>query len=207
MKRVLLREISQHAPFTLVGAVSGIVFMIIFRNIPHETAEIMFYVFHPLHVVLSALVTASMYRLHAAGDRRLWVLVPIGYVGSIGIATLSDSVIPHLGELLLGLPHAHAHLGFIEMWWLVSLSALAGIAIAVWRPSTKFPHSAHVLLSTWASLFHVIMAAGGGLAWHYYLVILLFLFLAVWIPCCFSDIIFPLLFTKEGKAEAEEEDG
>jgi hypothetical protein len=162
-----------------------------------------FYVFHPLHVVLSALVTASMYRLHAAGDRRLWMLIPIGYVGSIGIATLSDSVVPFLGERLLGLPHAHAHLGFIEMWWLVSLSAIAGIAIAIWRPRTEFPHFAHVLLSTWASLFHVIMAAGGALAWHVYGLILVFLFLAVWVPCCVSDIVFPLLFTREKAGEEE----
>ncbi|GAH57776.1 unnamed protein product, partial [marine sediment metagenome] len=29
------------------------------------------------------------------------------------------------------------------------------------------------------------------------IVIFFFLFLAVWIPCCVSDIVFPLLFTKE----------
>jgi hypothetical protein len=108
-----------------------------------------------------------------------------------------------MGELLLGLPHAHAHVGFIEMWWLISLSAAVGIAFAVWRPTTEFPHFGHVLLSTWASLFHVIMAAGGALAWHYYVVILLFLFLAVWLPCCISDIVFPLLFTKERNGESE----
>ncbi len=203
MKKTLLREIGHHAPFTLAGAASGVIFMMVFRNISHETAETVFYVFHPLHVLLSALVTASLYRLRASGDRRLWVLVPIGFVGSIGIATLSDSVVPYLGELLLGLPHAHAHVGFIEMWWMVSLSAIAGIGIAVWRPSTEFPHLGHVLLSTWASLFHVIMAAGGALAWHSYAWILVFLFLAVWVPCCVSDIVFPLLFTKEKDGEGE----
>jgi hypothetical protein len=29
-----------------------------------------------------------------------------------------------------------------------------------------------------------------------YVAIFLFLFLAVWIPCCLSDIVFPLLFVK-----------
>jgi len=28
-------------------------------------------------------------------------------------------------------------------------------------------------------------------------VVLFFLFLAVWIPCCTSDIVFPLLFSRE----------
>lgn len=29
----------------------------------------------------------------------------------------------------------------------------------------------------------------------------LFLFLAVWVPCCTSDIVFPLLFAKAGQEE------
>ena len=49
-------------------------------------------------------------------------------------------------------------------------------------------------MSTWASLFHIVMALGGALAWWAYPVIFAFLFVAVWLPCCFGDIIFPLLF-------------
>ncbi len=84
----------------------------------------------------------------------------IGYIGSIGIATLSDSIIPYLGELLLKLPNKDIHIGFIEKPWLTNPAAFLGIAIAFLRPITKFPHSGHVLISTWPSLFHVIMAAG-----------------------------------------------
>ena len=72
------------------------------------------------------------------------------------------------------------------------------------RPATKFPHAGHVLLSTWASLFHILMAITVPLSIILYPVIFLFLFLAVWIPCCLSDIIFPLLFVgKEGRKEFE----
>jgi hypothetical protein len=120
-------------------------------------------------------------------------------VGSIGIATLSDSVIPYLGEILLNMPHREIHLGFIEKWWLVNPLALFGIGIAYLRPSTKFPHFGHVLLSTWASLFHIIMALGQTLNWFTYFGIFIFLFLSVWIPCCLSDIVFPLLFVKTPK--------
>jgi len=35
--------------------------------------------------------------------------------------------------------------------------------------------------------------------WMVFIVIGLFLFLSVWLPCCLSDIIFPLLFVKTGK--------
>jgi len=173
---------------------------------PPKLSYNIFYILHPIHVVLSALVTASMYELHTCkrisgkcikGKCNLWILLIIGYVGSIGIATISDSVIPYLAEVILKMPNRGIHIGFIEKWWLVNPLAVIGALIACFRPATKFPHAGHVLLSTWASLFHIIMAIGGGvLYWFVYVAIFLFLFLAVWIPCCLSDIVFPLLFVK-----------
>ena len=72
-----------------------------------------------------------------------------------------------------------------------------GIIIAYLNPATKFPHAGHVLISTWASLFHILMAKGHDISFFSYAVIFVFLFLAVWLPCCISDIVFPLLFVKE----------
>ncbi len=196
-------ELKNHAPFTLFGALTGIIIMVLFHNMPPKLSYNIFYILHPIHVILSALVTASMYELHKCGGLRykcnIWVLLFIGYVGSIGIATLSDSLIPYFGEVLLGMPNRGIHIGFIEKWWLVNPLAILGVAIAYFWPATKFPHAGHVLLSTWASLFHIIMAMGGALNWLYYVIVFLFLFLAVWLPCCVSDIVFPLLFVKESK--------
>ena len=189
----IAKELKNHAPFTIFGAITGILIMLIFRNLPSKTSYNIFYTLHPLHVFLSALVTASMYKLHRT-KFKLWVLLTIGYIGSVGIATLSDSIIPYIGEVLLGLPNREIHIGFIEKWWLVNPLALLGIAIAYFNPTTKFPHAGHVLLSTWASLFHILMAIGQTLTWISYIIIFFFLFLAVWIPCCVSDIVFPLLF-------------
>ena len=98
------------------------------------------------------------------------------------------------GEWLLGLPHRGLHLGFIEKWWLVNPLALGGIALALLWPHTKLPHAGHVLLSTWASLFHITMALGNEVSFAEGLLIGTFLFLSVWMPCCTSDIVFPLLF-------------
>jgi len=195
--KVILKELRKHSPFTLFGAVTGMIIMLLFYNIPTKTAHDIFYTLHPIHVILSALVTASMYKIYAKKANPL-LLVLIGYVGSVGIATISDSIIPYIGEVLLDLPNKGIHLGFIEKWWLVNPLALIGVAIAYFNPTTKFPHAGHVLLSTWASLFHIIMALGGtiinlGLT----LIIFIFLFIAVLIPCCLSDIIFPLLFVKK----------
>jgi hypothetical protein len=211
MFKHIAKELKRHAPFTIFGAITGIIVMFLFYRLPSRASYNIFYVLHPIHVVLSALVTASMYELHKCGRIRgkprtflkvrgkcnLWILLLIGYVGSIGIATLSDSIIPYLGETLLHLPNREIHIGFIEKWWLINPLAILGVAIAYYKPATKFPHAGHVLLSTWASLFHIIMALGGIINWLFVVAIFLFLFLAVWIPCCVSDIVFPLLLVKE----------
>ncbi|MEA3492989.1 MAG: hypothetical protein U9R38_01230 [Candidatus Margulisiibacteriota bacterium] len=207
MLKRIVKELERHAPFTTFGALTGIVVMLLFYRLPEGLSFQVFYVLHPLHVVLSALVTASMYEHYKCGILKvkcnLLTLLAIGYVGSIGIATLSDSLIPYLGEVLLNLPNREIHIGFIEHWWIVNPAALLGVAIAYYRPRTKFPHAGHVLLSTWASLFHIIMALGGTINWFLSMVIFFFLFLAVWVPCCVSDIVFPLLFVGEHDHEAE----
>jgi hypothetical protein len=201
-------ELKNHAPFTVFGAMTGILLMLFFQKLPKDVSFQIFYIFHPIHVFLSALVTAAIYELHACkrisnkciqGKCNFWVLFIIGYAGSIGIATLSDSFIPYLGEIMLGMPNRGFHIGFIEKWWLVNPLALLGVIVAYVKPTTKFPHAAHVLLSTWASLFHILMAMGKSLDWISGMIIFIFLFIAVWIPCCISDIAFPLLFIKETK--------
>lgn len=190
---VVAAELRAHAPYTLAGTLTAVAAMAVLvgTHAPRGLSVDLFWGLHPIHVLLSALVTAGMYRLH--GRRGVWLTILVGYVGSVGIATLSDCLIPFVGESLLGLPNRGIHLGFIEKWWLVNPLALVGIAMAMRWPKTKFPHAGHVLLSTWASLFHMTMAMGSGLSLVSFVTIPVFLFLAVWIPCCTSDIVFPLL--------------
>ncbi|MEJ2306329.1 MAG: hypothetical protein P8Y30_02080, partial [candidate division WOR-3 bacterium] len=92
---------------------------------------------------------------------------------------------------------------FIEKWWLINPLAIIGVIFAYFKPKTKFPHMGHVLLSTWASLFHIIMSLGAIVLWFQYLYIFIFLFLAVWLPCCVSDIVFPLLFAQKTHNEKQ----
>jgi hypothetical protein len=196
MFKEIYKELKNHAPFTIFGAITGIVVMVFSLRLPYRVSYNVFYVLHPLHVFLSALVTAAMYKIHK-DKLTLFAFLVIGYIGSVGIATLSDSIIPFIAEALLKMPNKGIHLGFIEKWWLVNPLAIMGIAVAYYKPTTKFPHSLHVLLSTWASLFHIIMAKAGLLSWFSYVTIFVFLFLAVWLPCCISDIVFPLFFVKK----------
>ena len=201
LKRIGL-ELFHHIPFTAMGAVIGIAVMaaISLLNPPVDISETLFFTFHPLHVVFSAMVTTAIYRKQK--KHRLWLVVIIGYVGSVGIATLSDAIIPYLEGSSLKIDMAF-HLPFLETeimpffgipgWIIVNAAALIGIVIGFFKPNTKFPHMGHVLLSTWASLFGFI--AFGTADWLPLLpIIFVFLFLAVWIPCCISDIVFPLLW-------------
>jgi hypothetical protein len=200
MIRLIAKELKNHSPFTAFGALTGIIIMvvIVFGNLLPKISPIsqnIFYLLHPTHVLLSALVTTALYMKY--GKRKIWLAILIGYTGSIGIATLSDSIIPYLGEALLDLPNRGIHIGFIEKPLLTNPAALLGIFIGYQKWITKFPHYGHVLISTWASLFHVIMAIGETVSWIQIIVIFIFLFFAVWIPCCTSDIVYPLLFARK----------
>lgn len=232
-------ELKGHAPFTLFGAVLGIAFMLLFSRVSAHTSYILFTIFHPGHVLLSAMVTASMFGLHSA-KKHILLIILVGYFGSVGIATLSDIIIPHFGSVALGLDipghgevfhglhehqdageaaneelqsehaaeqmheenghiehqHSKIHLGFIEEWYIVNPAAFIGIFIAYIFPRTKFPHAMHILISTWASSSYLLM--GMREQWSLLAGIGIFatLFISVWIPCCVSDIVFPLLFVK-----------
>lgn len=194
MLRRIIKELKEHSPYTALGALSGVVItlVIVFGNVPSHVSHAVFYTLHPLHVLLSALVTTAMYVRYRRA--KLWVAILIGWTGAIGIATVSDAIIPYLGGSLL---HAQMefHVPFIEKWW-INLLALGGIAIGYWRQTTRIPHFGHVLLSTWASLFYIMTF--GKADWIPLLpFIFLFLFLAVWLPCCTSDIVYPLLFVRK----------
>ncbi len=260
-------EFKGHAPFTLAGTAIGLVCMLSFKAANFNPA-ILFKIFHPGHVLLSAMVTASIYSLHAKKKSFLTMLV-VGYVGAIGVATISDCVMPYLGEKLfkLDIPshaevfhgpgghgedehnaektveetshqedgyvdaaaahgeeghvcqddaddgHEHAedadcpegvlcdhdhshglHLGFIEDWYIVNPAAFLGVLIAFMIPRSKCPHAAHVLLSTWASTAHVLMNLQTDMTVEVLAATAVIIFFAVWVPCCVSDIVFPLLF-------------
>lgn len=222
----VLRELRAHAPFTLFGSLTGIAMMLLFRGLPETTTYRLFYVFHPLHVTLSAIVAGSIFRLHEK-TRNLLVVLLVGYCSSVGTATLSNSIIPFFGESILGVavpteseihaghrsegqaaadvnktgepsphPEPKIHLGFIEEWYIVNPAALVGILIGFWLPRTKLPHAGHILISTWASAAHILMNTHSEVTILTAIGAFAVLFIAVWVPCCSSDIIVPLLFVR-----------
>jgi len=252
-----IAELKYHAPFTLLGAVIGIVCMILLKDLPKPATTGLFNIFHPAHVLLSALTTASLFRMRRTRTPLLTLLV-VGYLGSIGVATLSDCIVPFWGESMLGVSipaHAHAHeedasdqhslesealalqdehndeadhehdheaevaasdalcdhpshkpelhLAFIEEWYIINPLALAGIFLAWFIPHerlhTRLPHALHVLISTWASSFHILSNMYADFTLTLAVGCFVVLFVAVWLPCCISDIVFPILCVGEGQ--------
>jgi len=221
----ILAELKAHAPFTLFGSLTGIAMMLLFRDMAESTAYRLFYVFHPLHVTLSAVVAGSIFRLHERA-RGFFIVVLVGYISSVGVATLSNSIIPFFGESILGVaipteseahgghqeegPHAdegsvagadehhgpEIHLGFIEEWYLVNPAAFLGLLIGYYLPRTKLPHAVHILVSTWASAAHILMNTHTDVTFLTVVGMFCVLFIAVWVPCCTSDIIFPMFFVR-----------
>ena len=197
------RELLHHIPFTAAGAVVGIIAMVVITLLHVSTgiSEALFYTFHPLHLLFSAMVTTALYRKNRKSPP--WLTILICYAGPIVVGTLSDAIIPYIEGSAINI-NIGFELPFIETarmpfigipeWILVNAAVFIGIAIGYFKPSTKFPHMWHILISTWASLLY--FTTFGTAEWLPLLPLLfVFLFLAVWIPCCFSDIVFPLLWT------------
>lgn len=208
MKSAILHELRHHGPFTLLGAFIGVAIVFSIQKIAPgildaERAEALFEFSHPLHVVLSAMVTAAVYKNYRGRPHHtksgMIAIVLVGYFGSIGIATLSDCLVPYWAELFLGMENAHPHLGIIEMPVIINLAALLGIGAAFFSSQTHFPHGGHVLLSTASSLFHIVRAQTTAFTLIESILIAIFMFIAVWIPCCLSDIAFPIIFVRNKK--------
>ncbi len=89
----IVKELRAHAPFTAVGALAGLALMAVLLSaqVSFETSTRLFWFLHPAHVLLSAMATTALFRLHGGRGvgRTLW----IGYLGAVGIGTLSDSLL------------------------------------------------------------------------------------------------------------------
>jgi len=204
-------ELKNHAPYTLLGALSGIVLMaaLLLSQVPPEKLKPVFESFHAVHILLSAIVTTALYRRYRDN---VWGAILVGFTGAIGVATLSDIVFPHHGGVMLlaitdaGHTMHKIHISFIEKWWIISPVALLGVSFGLARPRTKLPHAGHVLLSTWASLFYLVSHAEMGISWMPRMpLVLVVLFIAVWLPCCVSDIAWPMVLVGKDPDEIAQE--
>lgn len=205
--KTIIREFSHHFPFTVFSTALGLI-VVVFLTVllkgkdPGGTTQHfrqLFHLFHPLHVLMSAVATTAMlWRF----DRMLIKAIVVGAVGSLGICGLSDVFLPWLGGWLIG-THMHLHVCLIEHPLVVVPFALLGIITGFFsvgklqdRTATIFSHSSHVLISTMASLFYFV-SFGFELSAESAFALFMLVVMAVIIPCCTSDILFPLLTARQ----------
>lgn len=164
----------------------------------NAASKMLFHVLHPVHLLLSAMATSAMFRRH---EKKYLKAILVGFVGSTGVCGLSDVFMPYLCGHLLNAEHMHFHWCLIQHPGMVvpfvMLGIFAGLLSAdAMERSTVFSHSGHVFVSSVASLFYLI--SFGVQDWYtadrlpsvFAIVIL-----CVIIPCCLSDILFPLAMT------------
>jgi hypothetical protein len=199
--KYILVELARHLPYSVFGISLGLVFMGILTflsiligsqdKVPQASEEL-FHVFHPIHIFFSAVATTAMFQKH---EKRLLKAIVTGLAGSVGICSLSDIFFPFVGGTLLGMP-IRLHICLIETPGLILTFAVTGILAGLvanqsFEHSFEYSHSAHVFLSSMASILY--LTGFGMIDWIHSLgQVFIITIVAVMIPCCTSDIVFPL---------------
>lgn len=195
-------ELEKHLPYAIYSVSVGIIIVGILTYLtslsasanPTVLSASLFHIFHPLHLLFSTTATTTMFWRH---ERNFVKAVIIGFVGSVGICGMSDIIIPYVSGFLLG-TKMELHICIIKHPGLILPFVFFGIFTGLIVPrtieSTIFSHTAHVFLSSMASILYLI--SFGLVNWISSLgMVFIYTVLAVIIPCCTSDIVFPLLFT------------
>ena len=195
MKRAkeVLHELKHHTPFTLVATITATIIILILISLnqltPQSKVNSFIYIFHPLHLFVSAIATSGMFYKY---KKNFTKAILVGISGAIIIESLSDVIFPYLGGTLLNL-QTEFHLPLIEEPLIVLTSVLIGSLIGIKTQATKQSHFAHVFLSVFASLFY-LLAFSTIMTTSTLLLASIIVFIAVIIPCCIGDILFPFFF-------------
>jgi len=197
----ILVELAHHLPYSIFGVSTGLIVMGMLTSfailvngesmLPQASLEL-FHVFHPAHVLFSAVATTAMFWKH---ERNFIKASIVGIIGSVSICGLSDIFFPFWGGLLLG-ADMEFHICLIEepglVWTFAIVGVVSGLLVTQsFDHSTEYSHSVHVFVSSAASILYLL--SFGVHDWIHVLgSVFIITIVAVMIPCCASDIVFPL---------------
>ena len=187
----ILKELKHHLPFTFFASLAAGVLVAILYSLGNLPSESIFEIAHPAHVLLSAIATAAIYWKY---NKSFYKGILVGIVGAILIGSISDVILPWIAGNLFSLETSF-HLPIVEKPFLILGVALIGALVGMKWGLFKISHSLHVFLSIFASLFY-LLAFSIEMGVLSILLISFLVFLCVFIPCCISDIVFPILFIK-----------
>lgn len=199
LKRIF-KEFVHHLPYAAVGVLAcvGILLVIEKMGLRYRPRQL-FHITHPTHLFISAMVTSAMFWKY---EKRWLRAIVVGFFGTIPICLLSDVFMPYLGGYLFGTP-VQFHLCAVEEPYLVYPACVGGIFVGIsflsWvDKGTEFFHLLHILVSSLASLLYLV-SFDISLWEQSSLIAFGITLIAVWFPCCLSDIVFPLTFVEGGK--------
>jgi len=221
MKNKIFHELREHIPFTGVASLAAVVLVAIGFLLNKEAvlsySGNLFEIFHPLHLFFSAIVSSAIfYKYHEVSGSRLrddqdsfgkkswhkkkiFMAIIIGLLISLILGTLSDIIFPYFGGIVFGLETGF-HFAVFESPLLILGAALIGALVGVFGSKTKIPHFMHVLLSVLASLLY-LLAFSISVSFVSLIFVFLIIFISVIVPCCLSDIIFPVMVAGRGEGK------
>ena len=188
----IVRELKHHLPFSLIVSLLAGILVAVVYNFWSVPSESFFEILHPAHVLVSAAATAAIYGKY---KKSIFSGIVVGVFGAILIGSLSDVLLPWVAGNIFSL-HTHFHLPIIESPFLILGIAIVGSLFGLFVGMFRFNHSLHIFLSVFASLFYLLAFSVAMSLWVV-IGISLIVFLSVYIPCCLSDIVFPILFIKK----------
>jgi hypothetical protein len=196
MKKIIISELKEHIPFTAVATAIALIitaFLLIKENLISHAVNL-FYIFHPAHILFSSIVSAAIFYKY---KKNIILSLIVGAGISILIGSLSDIILPYIGISLFSIPISF-NLPAIENPLLILGIAIIGSAFGIVIKKTKLPHLVHVLISVFASLLYIF-----AYSTNFSLIMILLIFIitsiSVVIPCCLSDIVFPLMLEEKIK--------
>lgn len=208
----LKQELMCHFPYAAFSLALGFVILSLLHLLTgsgafmsYQTTQAyhtLFHAFHYLHLIFAVTGTCIMFFRYS---RNVVAGVLVSLIAPAIFCTLSDIALPALAGNLLGV-HMPVHICFVHLWdainltpfmlvgllngWMIrqhSESSLGFISLA--------SHFIHILISSLAALFY--MVSYGFVYWHEMMgILLIFLLVAVVIPCTLSDIVVPMYFAQ-----------
>lgn len=200
IKIKILEELKEHLPFTALATLISMiiaVFFLIKQDFLNYSLSL-FYIFHPAHLFFSSIVSTAIFYNY---KKKIIQSLLFGVFIALVIGSLSDIIFPYLGSLIFKIP-TEFHLPEIESPLLIFGVSIAGAIVGIIFKKTKVPHFLHIFISIFASLLY-IFAYSTNFNWLTIFLIFIITIIAVTVPCCLSDIVLPIMFSRDKKAKKE----
>ncbi len=214
-------EFMCHVPYTVISLAVGFALASILHVIQaaigvqtdseviSEGYEMLFHVFHYLHIVFAVMgTTVTFFRYSHKIVRGVLVSLAIPAF----FCMLSDSVLPSVAGSVLGIDiHLHVCLFHVHDAINMAIFLLAGLAVGAsvlqHTPSLQFlsygSHFFHIFCSSLASLFYIV--SHGFTDWANSMgLVFVSLFIAVIVPCTLSDVVVPLCCVEKSAHKSKE---